>query len=139
MSWGPICGLWPGERGLVGAVVDLDGVVLEARTIRPSDDDEIDEHDVWFGRVTRFHGPQIEVVVTPRLARGHPACRLALDLGHRVWLAPRSVLELIASVAWWRPTPRNYAIALARMPLSRAARPLLRTLMPDPPRQLRLF
>lgn len=140
MSAGPTCGLWPGARGLFGAVVDPDGVLVQAGTIRPTEDGEVDEHDLWYANVERFHGPGLEVVVTPRLARHHRAARLALELGHQVWVAPANVVALIVSTAWWRPTPRHYAVALARLPHSRIARPMLRRLAPEPyPRQLRLL
>lgn len=136
MSFGPTCGVWPGRRGLVGAVADADGQLAHVGTL-PND---ADQSGCWLSRTEAHCGPGLELVLTERLARSDPLGRLALELGYRVWVAPLGLVRLIAETSWWRPSPRQFATVLARLPRSRTARLTLRQMPLDPgPRQLRLF
>jgi hypothetical protein len=132
----PTCGLWPGRRGLVGAVLDADGQLASVGTLPPHES----ETGLWLSQTEAHCGPGLELVLTEQLARHHPVSRLALDLGYLAWVAPPDLVKLISGAAWWRPTPRQLAAMLARLPRVRAARFMLRRLPLEPgPRQLRLF
>jgi hypothetical protein len=136
MTLGPSCGLWSTRRGLVAAVIDVDGPLLLAGYL-PED---ITDRSVWLSNVERHHGTGLELVFTDCTARWDPLGRLALELGHRVWIAPRYLAVAIARAAWWRPRPLQIAATLARFPRVAHLRQSLRLCPADPgPQQLGLF
>ena len=123
------CGLWRTKRGcLLAAIVDLDGLLLGTE---PVPDDEEDRCD-WFAPVQWHYGPFLEIVLTEHLARYDSLGRLALLLGYRVWIAPANIVTPMSRAAWYRPTPRQLAAMLARMPRVARLRLALRHLPPDP-------
>lgn len=135
---GPTCGLWPGARALIGAVVDPDGLLVAAGGLPQGNDDG--EDGSWLSHLEAHYGPDLELVLTPRLARQNPLGRVAVELGYQVWVAPSHLVSLVASAAWYKPSPRQLATVLARLPLTRATRAALRQLPLAPgPRQLRLL
>jgi hypothetical protein len=136
MTFGPTCGLWPTIRGLVGALVDPDGAVITAATLPAAVDEQLD----WLSRYRSLCDPGVDLVITEPTARHEPLGRLALEFGYRVWIAPLSLVTPISRAAWWRPTARQIATLLARLPNSIALRAILRRLPPNPsPSQLCLF
>jgi fructose-specific component phosphotransferase system IIB-like protein len=130
----PSCGLWPTHRGLVGAVVDADGVLVFAGRL-PTD---LDERNSWLFHVERHYGASPELVLTEPVARRDPIGRITAECGFTVWVAPLSVVTPLARAAFWRPTPRQLAALLARMPRVASLRAALRLVPRDPgPSQLR--
>ena len=131
---GTTCGVWPAARGLVAALVDADGV-LALTTALPGDPDE---RCLWLSRAVAHHGPCFEMVLPSSVARDDSLGRLTLEHGYPVWVAPTRLVLAIARAAWWRPSPRQMAAILARLPQVRPLRSALRRLPPDEPRQLTL-
>ena len=131
------CGFWrTGRGGLVAAVVDLDGFLA---VVEPLPDDE-EERGAWLSRTVYLYGPVIELVLTEAMARHDDLGRLALMMGHRVWVAPANLVTPLARAAWYRPAPRQLAAMLARLPRVARLWPVLRRMPEDPgPRQLPLF
>jgi hypothetical protein len=136
MSLGPVCGLWPSSRGFVAAVVDPDGALITVATLPV----EAEEQIAWLSGHRTLCSPGPDLVLSEPTARRHAIGRYALASGYRVWVAPMSLVTPISRAAWWRPTPRQIATLLARLPKSRALRASLRRLPPDPgPLQQCLF
>lgn len=131
------CGFWRTSRGgLLAAIVDLDGFLASVDAV--PDDEE--ERSAWLSRAQYLYGPTIELVLTEPIARHDGLGRLALMMGHRVWLAPANLITPLARAAWYRPAPRQLAAMLARLPRVDRLRTVLRRLPADPgPRQLPLF
>ena len=136
MNFGPIGGIWSTPKGLVAAVIERDGPLLLTALLP---DDESDRAD-WLSHVEAYHGCGLALVITDRPALRDPFGRLALELGRRVWIAPRSLAGVIARASWWRPRSAQIAAMLARFLLVPTLRQQLRLAPPDPgPRQLALF
>jgi hypothetical protein len=131
---GTTCGVWPAARGLVAALIDADGVLTLTAGL-PAD---ADERGLWLSRAVAHHGPVLELVLPSSVARDDSLGRLALEHGYAVWVAPARLVLAIARAAWWRPSPRQMAAILARLPQVRSLRSALRRLPPDEPRQLTL-
>jgi len=136
MTLGPSCGFWSTRRGLVGAVVDVDGPLLLACCL-PED---ATDRSAWISNIERSYGAPLELVFTEHTARWELLARVAVELGHRVWIAPRDLVVAMGRAAWWRPRPQQLAATLARFPRVASLRQSLRMCPADPgPRQLRLF
>jgi hypothetical protein len=128
--------VWLGDRELVGVVVDHDGARVIASRIP---DDEPGEALNWLARAEYEVGPGLELVVSSCTVRHLDLAAHALLLEPRVWVAPRNIVLAVCRAAWWRPTPRQIATVLARMPYSRHLRACLRLQPRISYRQLRLF
>lgn len=123
------CGFWrSGRGGLIAAVVDLDGFLAAVEAV--PDDEE--ERCSWLSDLYWRHGPILELVLTEPLARHDGLGRLALMMGHRVWVAPANLVAALAQAAWYRPAPRQRAVLLARLPRVALLRAALRRVLPDP-------
>jgi len=123
------CGFWRTERGgLLAAIVDLDGLLLGAELVPDDEEDRCG----WFARALWHYGPFLELVLTEPNARHDDLGRLALMLGHRVWVAPANLVTALAQAAWYRPSPRQRAAMLARLPRVALLRATLRRAPRDP-------
>lgn len=131
-----LCGIWPGQRGLVAVVVDDDGraqqPLLSART----------DEARWalLSHLDSTIGLDYELVLPAWLARSDGIARLALERSVPLWLVPAALVEGIRIVGGLGTgPPRRTAAALARLPLATALRAHLRRVCPQDRRQLSLF
>jgi hypothetical protein len=122
VSFRATCGIWRGSRRLIAVTVDDEGcVVFEGALPAQSQD-----WPAWFSGLELRHGPGIALVLTERTARHERIGQVAVDVAESVWIAPADVVAQISRAAWFRPTPRQLATVLARLPRVRAYRAALR-------------
>ena len=118
------CGLWPARHGLVAVVADDDGRGGTAIGVALND-------DARWGLLVHLEATQgldCELVLPEDLLRDSIA-HLAVERGLPAYLAPRTLVEAIRTVAGLTTgPPRRTALMLARLPLSPALRAFLRPL-----------
>lgn len=131
-----ICGLWPGRKGLVAAVVDEEGVPEPPLVVATTDEGYWALLEYLDGHV----GLDCELVLPEWLARGDGPARLALARGAAVWIVPVPLIEAVRIIGrLGTGPPARTAAALARLPLAPALRDHLRRVVPPNHRQLTLL
>jgi hypothetical protein len=129
------CGIWRGGRGLVAVVVDEDGLVafegyLPLEEAWPR----------WLSTLAANHGANLSLVLSDRCARRERIGRVAVRLGYQLLIAPTELVTPLSRAAWSKPSARQLAALLARLPRIRAFRSALRANLPrSAPKQMALF
>lgn len=129
------CGVWSCRRGLYAVVLDCDGLLALRGAVPDEDENQI----AWLAKLEREVGGPLEMVLPEHLARAASLGRLAQLYQCQVWVAPDRLVASIRAVVWDRPSPRQLAAMLARLPRVRDLRVALRRMPGDDYRQLTLF
>lgn len=89
------CGVWRSRNRLVAVVVEDDGRAVP--TVLAATDD--DERWALLEYVDAVHGLDCALVFPEDVLRLDAICRLALERGHALWVAPRAMIDAIRCAA----------------------------------------
>lgn len=117
------CGVWLSRQRLVAVVVDDEGRASPAIFATPDDEGRwaLLEH------VDAVHGLDWELVLPEDLLKSDTISRLALEHGHRVWVAPQRLVQAMRHAAGLATgPPARVAAMVARLVIVPGFRSYLR-------------